>query len=367
MALDESAIARACARIRDAYAGQTFDERLRELHGSLNALVGPVEVTVFTYDREAMRPDAPRRFERLASETGLVWSSRSEALWLLREYSEHWIGADAVPRVAATRTHEAHLFTFDSRGRTAIEADFYPRIDVRQTVVAGLGVTAREGLALSVYRGAREPEYREAERRAIEAVYDDVLVLSRGLLLRERIERERAAGGAGGVGVAVLDPHGELVDADVGARRLLGAVALPATALADLLSAVGQTLCPTPGRRPADPPRTLERSLPLEGGRHALASFTALADPPRVVLTIRAIPAGVEEHFRAEADRAGLTAREREVARPALEGLSNREIAHELGLAVETVKRHLASVYRKLGATGRTALHDLLGTDDRGG
>ena len=36
-------------------------------------------------------------------------------------------------------------------------------------------------------------------------------------------------------------------------------------------------------------------------------------------------------------------------------GLSNGEIARELVLSVRTVERHVANVYLKIGASGRTA------------
>jgi DNA-binding NarL/FixJ family response regulator len=49
-----------------------------------------------------------------------------------------------------------------------------------------------------------------------------------------------------------------------------------------------------------------------------------------------------------------LTAREREVLRLLLEGLSNKEIARRLGLGVGTVAIHLNRAYRKLGVTRRT-------------
>jgi DNA-binding CsgD family transcriptional regulator len=56
----------------------------------------------------------------------------------------------------------------------------------------------------------------------------------------------------------------------------------------------------------------------------------------------------------------GLTAREREVAKLAAEGLSNREIAQHLGTSVRTVESHLAHVYSKLGVTRREQLNGLL-------
>ena len=49
----------------------------------------------------------------------------------------------------------------------------------------------------------------------------------------------------------------------------------------------------------------------------------------------------------------GLTARQAEVLRLLAAGLSNKQIAAELRLSPATVERHLATVYRKLGVTGR--------------
>jgi DNA-binding CsgD family transcriptional regulator len=57
---------------------------------------------------------------------------------------------------------------------------------------------------------------------------------------------------------------------------------------------------------------------------------------------------------------AALTNREREVAVLAGDGRSNRQIATRLRLSERTVEAHLASVYRKVGATSRVALATLL-------
>jgi DNA-binding CsgD family transcriptional regulator len=49
-----------------------------------------------------------------------------------------------------------------------------------------------------------------------------------------------------------------------------------------------------------------------------------------------------------------LTAREREVIALLAEGLSNKEIASRLGIAIDTAKFHVGRVIDKLDATGRT-------------
>jgi DNA-binding CsgD family transcriptional regulator len=56
---------------------------------------------------------------------------------------------------------------------------------------------------------------------------------------------------------------------------------------------------------------------------------------------------------RPDARPDGVTARELDVLRRLATGDSNSEIARALGIAVHTVERHTASLYRKIGARGR--------------
>lgn len=60
-------------------------------------------------------------------------------------------------------------------------------------------------------------------------------------------------------------------------------------------------------------------------------------------------------------ERAGLTPREQEILSLLLEGLTNREIGEQLGIAEKTVKGHASSVYSKLGIKDRKDLLLLLG------
>ena len=49
-----------------------------------------------------------------------------------------------------------------------------------------------------------------------------------------------------------------------------------------------------------------------------------------------------------------LTMREHDVLALVADGLSNREVAHELSISEHTVKFHLASIFGKLGVSTRT-------------
>jgi DNA-binding NarL/FixJ family response regulator len=71
---------------------------------------------------------------------------------------------------------------------------------------------------------------------------------------------------------------------------------------------------------------------------------------------VRAAAAGlsaVPAALRHRADRLAFSHREREVLRLAIDGYTNGEIASALFLAESTVKSHLSSAYRKLGAGSR--------------
>jgi DNA-binding NarL/FixJ family response regulator len=54
------------------------------------------------------------------------------------------------------------------------------------------------------------------------------------------------------------------------------------------------------------------------------------------------------------ADRVHLTPRELEVLGALCAGKTNKEIARDLGLREPTIKLHVKTLYRRLGATNRT-------------
>jgi DNA-binding NarL/FixJ family response regulator len=67
------------------------------------------------------------------------------------------------------------------------------------------------------------------------------------------------------------------------------------------------------------------------------------------------VPYGPLNDDTATAKAAGLSDRQLEILRLLGRGLSNKQIATELWITVQTVKFHLTNIYRKLGLTNRTA------------
>jgi len=66
------------------------------------------------------------------------------------------------------------------------------------------------------------------------------------------------------------------------------------------------------------------------------------------------IPPGVAERYTERMQRPQLTQREMEILKCIFQGLSNKEIAHELSVAENTVKNHINNLLSKLGAKDRT-------------
>jgi predicted ATPase/DNA-binding CsgD family transcriptional regulator len=120
------------------------------------------------------------------------------------------------------------------------------------------------------------------------------------------------------------------------------------------------------------PDRSLQQSqVAAAHARLDEEAFEAAWAEGRMMTSEQAIQYALEQaaapkQAAAEANPAGLSAREAEVLRLVAGGLTNAEVAEKLFLSSRTVDWHLGSIYRKLGSHSRTeaarfaAEHDLL-------
>jgi DNA-binding NarL/FixJ family response regulator len=81
---------------------------------------------------------------------------------------------------------------------------------------------------------------------------------------------------------------------------------------------------------------------------------------PRIAAGLLRRLSALSEHGPS-APRVRLTARQREIVRLIGQDLSNKEIAHRLGIEVATVKNHVHNLLEKLNVHRRTAAVRLLG------
>jgi non-specific serine/threonine protein kinase len=181
-------------------------------------------------------------------------------------------------------------------------------------------------------------ERGEVERAA--RVYADVLAMGRTLTYPSAI----ADGLAGFAGVAAASGRSSL------AARLLGAAALVLErhSLAGVSYEVQHERALAAARAALSPEAFEQgwaagRVLSLD---EAVAAALALGTPTVASAPV-AVPPATARH--------GLTAREVQVLRLLVEGLSDREIAERLFISHHTVMRHVAGILGKLDAPSRTA------------
>jgi DNA-binding NarL/FixJ family response regulator len=98
--------------------------------------------------------------------------------------------------------------------------------------------------------------------------------------------------------------------------------------------------------------------LSQHAARAAGASgFVAKDAPvPELLAAIRAVGEGGHRFlWRPEVARGALTVRQQQILNLMAEGATNRAIADELGLSLDTIKHHATLIYRRLGVRNRAA------------
>jgi DNA-binding NarL/FixJ family response regulator len=159
-------------------------------------------------------------------------------------------------------------------------------------------------------------------------------------------------------GICVLD--GSLSGGTIAATKRLSALA-PETLVVVLGAADDNEMLVASVRAGAS--GYLPRSTSVGGLARALEGVldgSAAITRTGVTALVRELQAGPRQRSIINGAGVSLTEREARVAELLRDGLGTRQIADELGLSPVTVRRHLGTLGRKLGAEGRQALLRML-------
>lgn len=206
---------------------------------------------------------------------------------------------------------------------------------------------------LDIGRGDRPGRFSQDELNLVQGLAGAAGTVFASLSERDRLVRERlqlsAALDACDEAVVVTDSRDGRRHLNSSARRLMARTADGGAALDDLLARTGPPgggLVAQLRVELADGSNGMlrSRSRSLEGQPGVLVSVLRLDEDRESLASV------IEE---------SLSPREREVARLAMRGLHDAEIADRLMLSPHTVKHHLKAIYRKLGLRSRVELAGL--------
>jgi LuxR family transcriptional regulator, maltose regulon positive regulatory protein len=317
----------ACKRVRDFDRAGEWCRRVEEIATRLG------DAVIFTMCRNYYGEVLVWRGEWDEAEVALAAASRDLA-------NSGRDASDSLVRLAELRRRQRR---FDEAEALLAETEGHPLASI---VAAGLAID----------RGDTRRGTEEAERYLRRVGKDDRLMRVPALELlvpaRLALGRTREAQRAGEELLAIAEAVGTapLQAAALLARGRVEANTRSELALATLADAAD--LFRASGVRAEAAVARLELATALRAlGRDEdadRAQATASTELAELGVTL-------PKHTEARRRRERLTGRERDVLRLIAQGRSNNEIAGELVLSVRTVESHVASIYSKIGASGRTA------------
>lgn len=185
---------------------------------------------------------------------------------------------------------------------------------------------------MSLYREDPDDPFSEAERQAKELIVPHVFAAARRARVGQLRARTRVPDAHGQAG-AIAHPSGLVLEAEPGFAELLR-LGFP------------------DWRGPFLPPE-VKKELPAKSSVRVMRGAA-------VVRADAAANGFVLLHVRKTVIADQLTSREREIAEAFSMGETYREIGERLGVSPNTVRRHLANIYEKLGISSKVELERML-------
>lgn len=327
---------------RAAGVGTTFQERMAAVTPWVQRLFPPVQVSACVLD-----PEAPGK---LALEPSWYFGPSAG---VVHPYAERYMRLDPMRPAFLEASGQPVLLSETEVGKRygqdPFTAEFLAALGIRHIMLTAHRMPDGTVFVFALHRGPDQPDFSPHERVLLALGAPDLARAATGPVLRRALtERLRSLDGAAPATVHALvyDTEGRVVHGDLGSGPLLDGATL--TRLGGEVSSFVVT-------RP-ERGAVVERRVPANGGGDVPARIVALDGRSGVAALAILSHEVADSRFERLVRDARLTARERQVAALAIEGLRNRDIADRLGVGVDTVKWHLKTIFQKTKVRGRGGL-----------
>lgn len=325
---------------RAAALGTTFQERMAVVVPWVQRLVPRTRVTAAVHD-----PSAPAG---LAADPSWFYG---QTVGVVHPYAERYMALDPMRAVYAEASGRPALLSDTEVGRRygddAFTAEFLAALGIRHVMLVAHPMPDGHTFGFALHRGPDQPDFDRQERMLFGMCSRDLARAAVGPVLRRIVLAHATNPGRPATvhGVA-FDVEGRVLQSDLGASTLVDAAGLERLA-AEVTAIIA-----------AHPPSGAvhEREVPAATGGNLPARVLTLDARSGVAALAVLSHEAADSRFEGLVREAHLTARERQVAALAIQGLRNRDIAERLGVGVDTVKWHLKTIFQKTKVRGRGGL-----------
>ncbi len=327
---------------RAACVGTTFQERMAAVAAPLQRLLPRVRVAASVID-----PEAPGR---LAADPSWYFG---HSVGVVHPYAERYMKLDPLRPALIEATGRPALLSDTEAGKRygqdPFTAEFLAALGIRHLMVTAHRMPDGAVFVFALQRGPDQTDFAPQERALLGLCAPDLARAATGPVLRRALLEHlsaTASAPSSSVHALAFDGDGRVVHGDLGSCPLVDGGALTRLA-GEVASFV--TSRPSHGAM-------VERTVPAFGGGEVPARIVALDGRSGVAALAILSHEVADSRFERLVRDARLTARERQVATLAIEGLRNRDIADRLGVGVDTVKWHLKTIFQKTKVRGRGGL-----------
>jgi DNA-binding CsgD family transcriptional regulator len=333
-------------KLREASATLAAVKRRRDLPSrTLEAVGRIIDADVLTYNEVTSEPDG---IAYLVAPARTVLDDEA----FLAHFGEHPLISHARSSAKPEAIQIADFLDRRSFHRLGLYQEFFRPAGIEHQLA--LSIPAGGGTVIGIALNRESDRFSERERTLLDLLSAPILSARRYVAVRDlaatALRATELQGGTGGIGVVLLDGGGAPQFSNCRARKLLAQCfggsdrdQLPA----ELAAWVAER-----GGVESGAHRARRTSHPMGAGRRLLCELSPAGEfgVPRIML----LRSYVDEVTAVLRDGYELTRRQREVVGLLATGLSDKQIAAELGLSPRTVQKHLEGAYRRLGVVSRT-------------